>query len=256
VAAAAHWRDRETFEQRHRTHAELIRRRKKGARRQRRGDRIGRYLEQDTETKHHKRGDRVSVQHRILAWCGLRASLRSGEVGIWDGRGLKACDREQLARYVRVPFRRDDKGRARCDRLDRALADLVAAGLIMRFQTRELEGGTYHPDAATLKVTPLFWLVSGVGERRERAAKKARKNAAKLEQRRRPEREQTAAYVSHVAGAAVPNYGPQGLDAGACGQCGARSWCRHRKGAREELELEREKMREELAASRGDPPPK
>lgn len=245
VEAARHWRDRETFEQRHRTHAELIRRRKKGARRQRRGDRIGRYLEQDTEVKHHKRGDRVSVQHRILAWCALRASLRSGEVGIWDGKGLKPCDREKLARYVRVPFRRDEKGRARCDRLDRALADLVAAGLLMRFQTRELEGGVYHPDAATLKVTPLFWLVSGVGERRDRAAKKAKKNAAKLQRRRDDPAAQARGYVSHVAAGAVPDYGPQGPTAG-----------------REELDQERRRMRDEYQEIRrrpykpDDPPPK
>lgn len=237
VQASKHWQDRETFEARHRTHAELIRRRKKGARRQRKGDRIGRYLEQDTEVKHHKRGDRVSVQHRILAWCALRASLRSGAVGIWDGHGLKPCDRRKLAEYARVPFRRDDKKRARCDRLDRAISDLVAAGLLMRFQTRELDEktGKHKPHVATLKVTPLFWLVSGVGERRDRVAKKAKKNAAKLE-RRRTDDGQARAYASHLAASSVPDYGPQGPEAG--------------RAAKEE---ERRRMREEWPELRRRP---
>lgn len=242
VTAADHWRSRETFEARHRSHPELVRRRKKGARRQRKGPQIGRYLDHELETREHKRGDRTSVHYRILALCALRGSIRTNEVGLWDGKRVKPYDREQLARLVRVPVRIDEKGLVRCDQLDRALTDLVAAGLLMRFQTRELDGETFAGDVGTTKVTPLFWLASGVGPRRDRIVKKAKKNAGKLDRRQA----QTRAFVSHMAAATVPNYGPQGPPAG-----------------REQLDEERRRMREEYSAIRrrpykpdDDPPPK
>ena len=216
VAAADHWRNRETFERRHRTHPELLRRRKKGARRQKRGPQIGRYQEHELEVREHKRGDRIAVICRILAFCALRASIKSGEVGIWDGREQLPCNREKLARYARVPVRRDDKNRVRCDQLDLALTDLVSAGLILRFQTRAEEAGKYRGHVATMKLTPLFWLCSGVGPIREKILKKATKNAAKLARgpRLADPAAQARAFIAAQASAHVVDYGPNGPAAG------------------------------------------
>lgn len=215
--AARYWSSRETFEARNRTHPELLRRRKRGARRNRTGPQIGRYPEHQLDVRHHKRGDRTSVHYRILAFCALRASLRSGAVGLWDGKEIRAYDREELAAAAKCPVRVDDKGRVRCERLDRAISDLVAAGLLFRFQTRELDAtGEYKSHAATLKVTPLFWLAAGVGPRRDRVVKKAKKNAAKVA--RGPLLQDPAAqargFIAKQAAGHVPDYGPTGPEAG------------------------------------------
>jgi hypothetical protein len=233
VKAAEHWSSPETFHTRHRTHHELVLRPKKGAHRQRSGKTIGTYNWADVEPKQHKRGDRVSVQHRIMGVCLLRAGIVSGRVGIWDGQESKPCNREQLARYVGVPFRYDEKGIARCDRLDRALKELVAAGLLRRFQTGEEKDGVYYPDAATLKVTPLAWLVSGVAPQRQRIVAKANKGQRKEEHREQDEATaQAVAFLGRLALDHQPSYGPTAPPAGRCSVCASTTWCKHRRPPR------------------------
>ena len=88
-------------------------------------------------------------------------------------------------------FRREDiAGRIGCSlaQVDRLIRDFVAAGFIYRRQGRELDTktGDWIGRVAVLKVTNLFWIVSGAQDLRQRHLKKLERERRRAESRPPP----------------------------------------------------------------------
>jgi hypothetical protein len=209
LRARDYWSRTDRYRQRHSTHPELALRRKVGAQRLRKGKAIGTLLPHDTEVKQHKMAQREADKLRLLSFLGENHSIRSGYVGGWNGRRIVCWSRQELAERAAFPAGYDRKGIMRCDRLDRCLDDLVAAGHVIRYQLHGKDDqGRPVGEIAILRVTEKFWRLSGVWKTRKRELEGNRPEPARAR-----DEDQAGALgrlVGELLAGARPDYGPNG----------------------------------------------
>jgi hypothetical protein len=177
--ARRHWANLETFESRWRRSVEKDRRVHRELRtRAGRGDRLW------------QRGDWTIWHHRYAQVLATYANVQTNAVGYWDRGETRPFTLAQLARLVGCPFTDACERRASGApvRIERLIEDFEAAGYTWRHQGRDQKAdGTWNPHVATLKVTNLFWAVSGATGARETfiaRIKRRRARAAAAEHQR------------------------------------------------------------------------
>lgn len=136
----------------------------------------------------------------VLGFFIDHSDWRNGETGRWeDGRGfVERYDVDQVARATRL-------GR---DRVERAISDLVAGGILWRHQPREWKEGLvagerrgWHGYVAITKLTIALWTLLGLEKERQEKIRKEREERERL-----AKLEEHAARAAAAAAAAV--HGP------------------------------------------------
>jgi hypothetical protein len=177
--AYAFWTDPDTLRQRERLVHQFARRKRRGTRAEPIRRRQGTYAAGDLEVRKrslYQPGAEGAL--RLLAWCAWHVDWRTGRVGLWRDGQIHYQSRANIAERSGFPVRVDSKRRVRADRLDRRIEDAIAAGLLWRHEEVKY-------CRTTLKVTRLFWIVSGAQKLREIYGKRLKDEAARAAEKKR-----------------------------------------------------------------------